>query len=157
MSQYTPRMIDLAATLLGGPCQLMKDKFIRKPAGAPGYTVHQDAAYWHELGISGERIVSLAVLIDRCGAASGPLEFAPGHHHRLLTPPGVVADPDPAIFDRFEAVIGEAGDIVAFSALAPHRSRPNLSDADRTILFLTYARDDRADLYGTYQLARQGF
>jgi len=87
------RLQELATRLLGGACQLMKDKFIRKSPGERGYSVHQDVAYWQEMGIPGERIVTLAVLIDRSTAENGAMQFAPGHHRRLLTPPGVVSDP----------------------------------------------------------------
>jgi len=54
-------------------------------------------------------------------------------------------------------VTGEPGDIVAFSALAPHRSAPNRSPENRAILFLTYARDERIDLYSAYREVSRNF
>ena len=32
----------------------------------------------------------------------------------------------------------EPGDVVVFSSYVPHRSRPNLSDTSRNLLYLTY-------------------
>ena len=44
----------------------------------------------------------------------------------------------------------EAGDMVIFSSLCPHRSAPNRSNSSRRLLFLTYNARSTGDLYDTY-------
>jgi len=149
------RLLDLASEFLGGQAQLFKDKYITKPPGTRGYQTHQDFAYWQEMGFAGDRAINVALIIDPCTAQNGAIEFAPGYHTRLLTQPGVVSDPGDSQFDVFEMVTAEPGDLIVFSALAPHRSMANRTDAHRRIFFLTYVCDDRPRLYETYQHDRR--
>lgn len=151
------RLLDIAGKVLGSEAQLLKDKFIAKPPGATGYGVHQDVAYWHELGIAGEDAVTLALCLDPCTRMNGALEFAPGYHHALLTDPGVVADPDESSFPHFDLMATDPGDLLVFSALAPHRSGNNNSADQRRVLFLTFVRDEREDMYQFYQHKRSAF
>jgi ectoine hydroxylase-related dioxygenase (phytanoyl-CoA dioxygenase family) len=39
----------------------------------------------------------------------------------------------------------EPGDVLFFDSYAPHASKPNLTDAQRRILYLTYNRADAGD------------
>lgn len=152
-----PRLLGLASEILGGEAQLLKDKLILKPPGATGYGVHQDVPYWHELGGDTSDAMSVAVCIDHCTEENGAVEFAPGFHDRLLTVPGVAADPDESLFPSFDMAVAEPGDIVIFTGLTPHRSGGNRSDACRRMLFLTYSRDERPNLYEQYQRLRLTF
>jgi len=130
---------------------------IRKPSGAIGYGVHQDMPYWHELGGDTKHAMSAAICIDRCTEQNGAVEFAPGFHDRLLTEPGIAADPVESMFPSFVFAIAEPGDILIFTGLTPHRSGGNRSDACRRMLFLTYSRDNRPNLYEQYQQLRGTF
>lgn len=154
---HDSRLLQLAEQALDAEPQLLKDKLILKPSGSGGYGVHQDIAYWHELKIDGRNAMTIALCLDPCTQASGAIEFAPGHHHVLLTKPGIVADPDENQFSAFEILTAEPGDLLLFSALAPHRSGTNCSSEQRRILFLTYVNDRRDDMYRYYQKIRQNF
>lgn len=154
---YDLRMLKLAGTFLQGEAQLLKDKFIGKPPGAIGYGAHQDLAYWQEVGVTGENAMTIVVCIDRCTAENGAMEFAPDKHHALLTTPGIVADLDEDQLGAFATVEAEAGDLLLFSSLAPHRSGPNTSGEMRRTLFITYVHDPRPDMYAWYLLKRRAF
>jgi ectoine hydroxylase-related dioxygenase (phytanoyl-CoA dioxygenase family) len=101
--------------------------------------------------------MSAAICIDRCTEQNGAVEFLPGFHDRLLTEPGIAADPDESMFPSFVLAIAEPGDILIFAGLKPHRSGGNRSDACRRMLFLTYSRDKRPNLYEHYQQLRGTF
>ena len=49
-----------------------------------------------------------------------------------------------------EPVPLEAGDVLLFSALAPHRSDANRSDEPRRHIYFTYAPDDGTDQRAVY-------
>ncbi len=147
------RLLAAARQLLGGEVQLMKDKFIVKPPGAPGYLAHQDGAYWQGMGLDMRRILTAILFLDDSPAAKGAIECADGHHSGLLTDPDAVADLDETRLGPFEAIEAQAGDLLLLHALTPHRSRRNRSTAARRALMFTYAVDPRPDLYGIYYQA----
>lgn len=144
-----PRLLRESGALLGGEARLFKDKFIAKPPGAPGYGVHQDFAYWPDLGIAPEKMGSAAVFLDGATAESGAVECVPGVH-ALLTRPGRIEDPDESSLGDFETVAVEAGDVLFLSGMVPHRSGANRSAGFRRALFFTYAADADPALYETY-------
>lgn len=150
------RLLDLVNGLLGGEAQLLKDKFIAKPPGAPGYGSHQDAAYWPGLGHDPSRFLTAVLYLDDATAVKGAIECAAGHHHELLTDPEQVADPDEAALGPFTTVDARAGDLLLLHALTPHRSGPNRSDEMRRAILLTYGVDPRPGLYGIYHQLRAG-
>lgn len=149
------RVIGAMSEFLGGPAQLFKDKFIAKPAGTGGYATHQDGAYWQGLGLDLSRMLSAFFFLDDSPAERGTVECAPGHHHGLLTEPGVIADPDDSLLGEFETVDVRAGDVLLVHALTPHRSGPNRSEHMRRAIVLSYAVDDRPDLYRFYRQGKQ--
>ncbi|MCI0635757.1 MAG: phytanoyl-CoA dioxygenase family protein, partial [Actinobacteria bacterium] len=50
----------------------------------------------------------------------------------------------------------EAGDVVVFGGLLPHRSGPNTSDRPRRTLYLTYNAESCGVLYTRYYAYRRG-
>ena len=135
------RILSMARDAIGGNVRLFKDKLIFKRPGTMGYGAHQEFGYWEDLGYPGDSFVNIQVCIEDSGADSGPVEFIPGvHDRRLPGPPEEPRDVDESLFDpdQWELAVAKAGDIVAFHALAPHRSGPNVSDQRRATLFLTY-------------------
>ena len=150
-----PRLLDLAATHLGGQPQLMKDKFIAKPPGANGYGTHQDGAYWRGLGVDFDRMLTIAIFLDDAKADQGPIECASGFHRALLTGPDGAIDPDDSTLGPFAVIEAKAGDVLLLHSLTPHRSGPNISDRMRRALLFSYGVDDRSDLYGRYYQLRQ--
>ena len=150
-----PRLLSIVNRLLGDNAQLLKDKFIAKPPGAPGYGTHQDGAYWPGLGVDASRFLTAVIFLDDATIDKGPIECAPGHHQALLTDPGIIADPDEASLGPFVPVKAKAGDLMLLHALTPHRSGPNTSSEMRRALLFTYGVDPRPDLYNFYHQLQQ--
>jgi hypothetical protein len=150
-----PRLLDLAATYLGGHPQLMKDKFIAKPPGATGYGTHQDGAYWQGLGVDFDRMLTIAIFLDDAAPDQGPIECASGFHRTLLTGPDGAVDPDDSTLGPFTMIEARAGDALLLHSLTPHRSGPNRSDRMRRALLFSYGVDESPDLYGRYYQLRQ--
>lgn len=146
-----PRVTGLAATVLGGQPQLMKDKFIAKPPGAPGYGAHQDAAYWPGLSVDPSRFLTAIIFLDDATAEKGAIECVSGLHGQLLTDPDEIADPDEAALGDFTMIEAKAGDLLLLHSLTPHRSGSNRMDEMRRALLFTYGVDPRPDLYGIYK------
>lgn len=149
------RLIAAVEAVLGGEARLMKDKFIAKPPGAPGYAVHQDGAYWPGMGLRVERFVTAVLFLDDSSAEKGTIECAAGFHRSLLTEPGKVADPDESRLGEFTRIEAKAGDLLLLHSLTPHRSGPNRGIGMRRALLLTYGIDPRPDLYDIYQQYRR--
>ena len=150
-----PRLLAVAGGLLGGQAQLMKDKYIAKPPGTTGYTAHQDGAYWQGMELDISRVLTAVLFLDDSPAEKGAIECASGHHRRLLTEPGAVADVDETGLEPFEAIEAQAGDLLLLHALTPHRSGPNRTGAMRRTVMFTYGVDPRPDLYAIYHEARR--
>ncbi len=145
------RLHSLVSEVLGGEAQLLKDKFIAKPPGAIGYGAHQDGAYWPGLGVDPNRFLTAVIFLDDSTAHKGAIECVSGYHHKLLTDPAVIADPDEGSLGAFTTVEARAGDLLLLHALTPHRSGPNRSVEMRRALLYTYGIDPRPDLYRLYQ------
>lgn len=152
---HSRRLLGLIDGLLGGESQLLKDKFIAKPPGAPGYGAHQDGAYWPGLGHDPHRFLTAVLFLDDATSSKGAIECAAGQHHQMLTDPEVIADPDEAALGAFTTVEAEAGDLLLLHSLTPHRSGPNRSAEMRRALLFTYGVDPRPDLYGLYKQLQQ--
>ena len=150
-----PRLLAEVEGVLGGPAQLMKDKFIAKPPGMGGYATHQDGAYWPGMGFDTSRFLTAILFLDNATADNGAIECAAGHHRQLLTDPDIVADPDEQRIGGFTTIEAEAGDLLLLHALTPHRSGPNRSSGMRRALLFTYGVDPRPDLYAVYKQFQQ--
>lgn len=151
-----PRLLAAVGDLLGGEPQLMKDKFIFKPAGTGGYEAHQDGAYWQGMGLDLGRFLTAFLFLDDATKENGAVECTSGQHHGLLTEHGVMADPTDAQLTSFTTLEAEAGDLLLVHSLTPHRSGPNRTTAMRRALAFTYGVDERPDLYSMYHQFRQG-
>jgi ectoine hydroxylase-related dioxygenase (phytanoyl-CoA dioxygenase family) len=145
------QLLAVISDAIGGEPQLMKDKFIAKPPGAPGYGAHQDAAYWPGLGVDPSRFLTAIIFLDDATAEKGAIECAPGFHGRLLTDPNEIADPDEAALGDFTMIEAKAGDLLLLHSLTPHRSGSNRSGDMRRALLFTYGVDPRPDLYAVYK------
>ena len=147
-----PRVLGAAGIALGQRPVLFKDKLITKPPGTHGYGVHQDYMRWQFLAVPADGVVTVAVAFDPASAESGAVEVFRGQHARLLTAPGVVADPgeEDLSTGAVELVPLQPGDVLLIHSLVPHGSGPNRSGRSRRMLFLTYSGRSWGDLYDDY-------
>ena len=142
-------MVDAVAELLDEPAVLFKDKINFKMPGGDGFKAHQDVqAGWDAYA---SYYVTVLVGIDAATEANGCLELAAGWHDRGLvgaewTPLG---EDEVAAMD-FVSYPTAPGDAVFFDSYAPHRSGPNLTDAPRRVLYVTYNRASEGDHRARY-------
>lgn len=145
-----PRLRGACAQLFGEAAVLFKDKINFKLPGGAGFKAHQDVqAGWNRYA---RLHISALVCIDAATVHNGCLELASGQHAR-----GLIGDlwtplDDSAMDDVvYRACPTAPGDVVFFDSYAPHRSGPNLSNAARRVLYVTYNRlaegDSRARYY----------
>jgi ectoine hydroxylase-related dioxygenase (phytanoyl-CoA dioxygenase family) len=136
-----PELLSLLAELYSDQACLFKDKLIYKPAGAKGYSLHQDWIAWERFPKS---FLSVLVPLDPADEdngctivypgyhQAGPLAPADGDYHEL---PADAVDEDRAV-----PLTLEPGDVAVFSGFTPHRSNPNLSDRPRRQLYFSFTR-----------------
>ena len=148
------RLLNWVAALLGEPAVLFKEKINFKMPGAPGFKAHQDQqAGWTRYA---PIFVTALVTLDRSTLENGCLEMADaprlgaliGEEWTPLTPRQMAAF-------RLVPVPGEPGDVLFFDSYAPHGSAPNLTDAQRRILYLTYNLASDGDHRRAYYAAKR--
>ncbi len=130
--------------LFGGAAVLFKEKINFKLPGGDGFKAHQDVqAGWDSYA---ERHITALISIDAATLENGCLEVAAGQHRR-----GLIGESwRPMAGDEldgvdFHSLPTEPGDAVFFNSLTPHRSDPNLTDAARRVLYVTYNRLSEGD------------
>ncbi|MEL6666401.1 MAG: phytanoyl-CoA dioxygenase family protein [Pseudomonadota bacterium] len=131
-----------AEQLLGGSCFVLKDKLITKAPQTSGYDPHQDFAYWANIGLEPDEVLSVAICLDDVTEQHGPLELYEGLHGSTLPAPADEdLDVDPSVLEgkkRF-AFISKPGGVVFFHALTPHFSSSNSATTPRRLFIITYA------------------
>jgi hypothetical protein len=148
-----PRLLAPVRAVLRAEPVLMKAKLIAKRPETAGYTLHQDFPYWAPLGIPADDLVTLLVSVDPATAQNGALEVFPRLHHAPLPAhPDQPLDADETRLDPRDALLAEldAGGLLLFHSLTPHRSGPNRSPTDRRALFFTYTTTAHGYVYQRY-------
>jgi len=123
--------------LLGGPGVMFKDKINFKMAGGAGFEPHQDQqAGWSTYA---PLFVTALVCIDRATLENGCLEMANAPRFAGLIGEewSPLSAEQMASFELIP-VPSEPGDVLFFDSYAPHASKPNRTEADRRILYITY-------------------
>ena len=151
------KLHEASTQLLGEKAVLFKEKINFKLPGGGGFEVHQDQqAGW---GAYADFFLTSMLSIDEATARNGCLEIAGGHHHRGL----VHAEWEPLsaadIKDmKFVTCQTRPGDAVFFDCYTPHGSKPNMSDLQRRVLYVTYNRTSDGDhLHQYYADKRLGY
>ncbi|WP_428377429.1 phytanoyl-CoA dioxygenase family protein [Lichenicoccus sp.] len=139
--------------LMGGPAVLFKDKINFKYPGGDGFKAHQDqAAGWSRYA---PLFVTALVTIDAATIENGCLEIATAPRARGLI--GEEWAPLPEDELGLVAVPTQPGDVIFFDSYVAHASKPNLTDAPRRVLYLTYnlaeAGDHRARYFAEKRVA----
>ncbi len=123
--------------LFGEAAVMFKEKINFKMPGSDGFESHQGVqAGWDRYA---PLHITALVSVDAATEENGCLEVAAGHHQR-----GIIGeiwkplDGDDLDGVEFVAVPTKPGDAVFFDSYAPHRSEPNLTDAPRRVLYVTY-------------------
>jgi ectoine hydroxylase-related dioxygenase (phytanoyl-CoA dioxygenase family) len=137
----------IASAVLGSAAVFFKDKLISKGPGTFGYGPHQDFPYWTQYRVPPHSLLTLMVALDPNDAENGAVELWPGRYDAPLTPdPNDPRDIDPRAVDPGQAVLIplEAGDVLAFHSLIPHRSGPNRSSRYRRVYVPVYVSEQYA-------------
>jgi hypothetical protein len=135
--------------LLGSPSCLFKEKINFKMPGGAGFGPHQDQqAGWSRYATL---FVTALVTIDRATIENGCLEIADtprltgliGQEWHPLTAAEMINCP-------LVPVPTEPGDVLFFDSYVPHASKPNLTEHQRRILYLTFNAANEGDHYERY-------
>jgi 2-aminoethylphosphonate dioxygenase len=138
-------LLAIASGALGAEAIIFKDKINFKTPGGACFEPHQDAqAEWSAFG---DFHLTCMLSLDATTIENGCLEVARGEHRRGLL--GAIGAPLTAPLS-YEAVVTEPGDVVVFGSYLPHRSGPNLTDATRRVLYLTFNTKSAGDHYEGY-------
>ena len=122
-------------SLMGGPVVLFKDKINLKMPGGSGFAAHQDQqAGWDAYA---SVFVTAMVTLDPATLDNGCLEIA----RRASNGAQLIGEPWKPLESselNLQPVPTEPGDVIFFDSFVPHASKPNLTDAPRRVLYLTY-------------------
>lgn len=141
---FDPRILTIAAALLGDRPILFKEKINFKMPGGGGFTPHQDIQPGWDRYAS--YFVSVLVAIDPNTIENGCLELAAGHHRRgLIGRPWEPLEGDELRGIEFVPYPMDPGDVAFFDCFTPHQSKPNLTSEPRRNLYLTFNRASEGD------------
>lgn len=144
-------LMALLAQLMGQPACLFKEKINFKLPGGAGFTAHQDAPAFDTFGHRYH--ITVLIAVDPQTRENGGLEFSDPVDEGTLLP----QRSDKSVAEDTEATLAwhpldlAPGSVAFFDSYIPHRSGPNVSDAARRGLYVTYNRaaegDRRADYF----------
>jgi Phytanoyl-CoA dioxygenase (PhyH) len=143
----TGPIIDIASALLGEPAVLYKEKINYKLAGGAGYSAHQDAPAYRFVDMH----ISCMIAVDDARRDNGCLEVVSAAHQAVLPTDGrscILAE----VVERmdWQTVELDAGDVLWFHSLTPHRSGANMSSVDRRAVYPTFNARREGDLRAAY-------
>ncbi len=130
--------------LFGEPAVLFKEKVNFKMPGGGGFEAHQDVqAGWDDyVGLA----VTAMVTIDETTTENGCLEIGRWRHRQeMIGELWRPLQPAELVEVDFTPLPSKPGDLVFFDSYVPHQSAPNLTDAPRRVLYVTYNRASDGD------------
>jgi len=142
------RIVDPICGLLGEEsAALWTDKInLKRPREGSAFRWHQDSPYWRHVCRHCDRLPNVMIALDDADERNGCFRVIRGSHRQGFLP-GIQDETrlgplftDPRCFDESQQVAIEvpAGSLVFFDSHTVHGSRPNLSDANRRAMVLTY-------------------
>jgi ectoine hydroxylase-related dioxygenase (phytanoyl-CoA dioxygenase family) len=143
-----PRLVAVAAEVLGGPVEPFAATYVVKPPGVGLPALwHQDGHPWQER-LGGAAALTVWVALDPATPDNGCLRVVPGSHRLPLHPlvpneevPSLFGvELDPALVDEAAAedVVLAAGDVSVHHPNLVHGSGPNRSARPRRALAVRY-------------------
>jgi hypothetical protein len=135
--------------LFEAPAVLFKDKINFKLPGGGGFEPHQDqAAGWSRYA---PLFITAMITLDAATLENGCLEMGSGPRlNRLIGPEWQPLDPQALKHGQLKPVPTAPGDAVFFDSYVPHASKPNLTQTNRRVLYLTYNRASDGDHRARY-------
>jgi len=145
-----PRMLHMVSQLFGERAILFKEKVNYKLPGGQGFSPHQDASSgWWKYGQTLH--ISSLLSIDAADASNGALELVRGAHKQgLLCERWAGLSDEVSKNMKWEMAVTRPGDLVFFDSFVPHRSGPNFTDRQRTVVYTTYAKASEGDFRAQY-------
>ena len=145
-SAFEPKLVDIAATVLGEHVELFMDGqcLCKEPVGGHAKLLHQDASYFEHRYEGPMAVLCYAVPTD---IQRGALHVVPGSHRlgmldHVDTESHLGLDPATWTFDKALPVEGDAGDAIFFHVKTIHGSPANHSDGPRPVFIHRYRRAD---------------
>jgi hypothetical protein len=137
-------LVEAVSQVLGSKAVLFKDKINFKMAGGAGFEPHQDQqAGWTKYA---PLFATALVGIDRATVENGCLEMADVPRlNTLLAPEWRPLNETEVSSFNLVPVKTEPGDLLIFDSFALHASKPNLTSAQRRLLYLTYNSQEYGD------------
>jgi 2-aminoethylphosphonate dioxygenase len=166
LNEINNKIINQLNNIFGEPYVIFKDKFNAKPPGGEGFFAHYDGIFmfkdengaerkgWYEYA---DNFVNVLVALDPCNKENGTIEIAEVHNgsfENLLL--NTKQNGTPEISNEIKAKINfytielNAGDIVIFNNLCPHKSEKNNSKQSRGTLYYTYTQEKHGSFYEKY-------
>ena len=140
--------------LLEEKAVLFKDKInFKMPSGQP-FKPHQDSqAGWEDYG---KLFITILISIDEATIANGCLELVKGYHKQGLI--GELWKPlttENMKGMEFIPYPTKPGDVIFFDSYTPHRSRANLTNKYRRVLYITYNKLSEGDHRKEYYINKR--
>ena len=147
------KITDAVSELLGESAVLYKEKVNFKLPGGGGFGAHQDEPAYTNFLQRGQLTVMIAA--DRADTQNGCLEVIRGGHQSGIFPhPGGVMEEwlvqKWEQENKWEPVEVEAGSVLFFGSVLPHRSGKNVSNQLRRAYFLTFNPSSDGDFRKAY-------
>lgn len=136
------KLLELLSALTGEPVLFFKEKLNLKAPGAKGYTPHQDAPAFFDIAFDA---ISIFIAIDSATIENGCLYFVKNGENfadAMLEQNTYNRALSKRVVSSFnwEPVECKPGDIIIFSAYAPHYSNQNTTSAQRRAVFMTFGK-----------------
>lgn len=139
-------LLDFLSSLMREPVLFFKEKLNLKAPGAKGYTAHQDAPAFFDIEYDA---ISIFIPIDPATINNGCLYFVEngdGFKEELLQQNTHNRALCKEVVESFnwKPIECQSGDVIIFSAYAPHYSTRNNTISERKAVFMTFGKKEKS-------------